>query len=361
MDHYDTWENRVADPRFDGIHSVAGIPLRSGGQAVGVIGLGYSDDEKSFEGDEIDVLSRFAELASIALDNAQLYTQLQQELVERKRAEKALRDSEERLQVYAAELEQANEEVKRFAYIVSHDLRAPLVNMRGFATELRLALDEIEAVMDAIVPHLDEGQRQAIEYALHEDAPEALAFIDSSVTHMDSFISALLTLSRLGRRELKLERVDMNGIVASILSTLAHQITEHEGEVKVGELPEVVADRTSMEQVMGNVLGNAVKYLASQRPAEIEVSGERLAEETVFRVKDNGRGISEEDMDKVFTPFRRAGRQDVPGEGMGLAYVQTLVRRHNGRIWCESELGEGTTFSFTISNHLESDRGVHNG
>jgi PAS domain S-box-containing protein len=361
MDHYDTWEGRVADPRFDGIHSVAGIPLRSGDQAVGVIGLGYSDDDRSFEGDEIDVLSRFAELASIALDNAQLYTQLQQELAERKRAEKALRDSEERLQVYAAELEQANEEVKRFAYIVSHDLRAPLVNMRGFATELRLTLDEIEAVMDAVVPHLDGEQRRAIECALHEDAPEALAFIDSSVAHMDSFISALLKLSRLGRCELKLERVDMNGIVASILPTLAHQITEHEGRVRVGELPEVVADRTSMEQVMGNILGNAVKYMTSQRPAEIEVSGERLAEETVFYVKDNGRGIAEEDMDKVFTPFRRAGSQDVPGEGMGLTYVQTLVRRHDGRIWCESELGAGTTFSFTISNRLESDGGGHNG
>jgi signal transduction histidine kinase len=129
----------------------------------------------------------------------------------------------------------------------------------------------------------------------------------------------------------------------------------------VGELPEVVADRTSMEQVMGNILGNAVKYMTSQRPAEIEVSGERLAEETVFYVKDNGRGIAEEDMDKVFTPFRRAGSQDVPGEGMGLTYVQTLVRRHDGRIWCESELGAGTTFSFTISNRLESDGGGHNG
>jgi PAS domain S-box-containing protein len=358
MDHYDSWEGRVADPRFDGIHSVMGIPLKSGDQVVGVIGLGYHDDAKSFEGDEIDVLSRFAELASIALYNAQLYTQLEQELAERERAEKALRDSEERLQQYAAELEQANEEVKRFAYIVSHDLRAPLVNMKGFTTELRLALDEIQAVMDAAVPHLDEGQRQTIQYALHEDAPEALMFIDSSVEHMDRFISALLKLSRLGRRELKLEQVDMNGVVASILPTLAHQIAAHEGEVRVGELPEVVADRTSMEQVMANILGNAVKYLTSERPAEIEVSGERLEKETRFRITDNGRGIAEEDMDKLFTPFRRAGRQDVPGEGMGLAYVQTLVRRHGGRIWCESEYGLGTTFSFTISNELESNEGV---
>ncbi|MCK4693850.1 MAG: ATP-binding protein, partial [Anaerolineales bacterium] len=75
-------------------------------------------------------------------------------------------------------------------------------------------------------------------------------------------------------------------------------------------------------------------------------------DETIFSIHDNGRGIAEEDMPKVFAPFRRIGRQDQPGEGMGLPYVQTMVRRHGGRIWCESELGLGTTFTFTISNHL---------
>jgi signal transduction histidine kinase len=116
----------------------------------------------------------------------------------------------------------------------------------------------------------------------------------------------------------------------------------------VGSLPEVVADRASMEQILGNLLENAVKYLDSGRPGEIEVTAERDHGETTFRIRDNGRGIAEEDMDKVFAPFRRAGRQDVPGEGMGLPYVQTLVRRHGGRIWCESELGVGTTFTFTL-------------
>jgi signal transduction histidine kinase len=98
-------------------------------------------------------------------------------------------------------------------------------------------------------------------------------------------------------------------------------------------------------------MGNAVKYLDHGRPGEIEVTGEANGGETIFRIRDNGRGIAEDDMDKVFAPFRRAGKQDTPGEGMGLAYVQTLVRRHNGRIWCESELGKGTTMTFTISPH----------
>ena len=100
-------------------------------------------------------------------------------------------------------------------------------------------------------------------------------------------------------------------------------------------------------------MSNAVLYLDPGRPGEIEVIAQRDSDEMTFRVRDNGCGIAEEDMDKVFAPFRRAGKQDVPGEGMGLPYVQTLVRRHGGRIWCESEPGVGTTFSFTLSNHLE--------
>ena len=329
------------------------VPIHYESQVVGFLDLRGKGGCR-FQPERVQFAGRLVDHAAVAIENARLYEQAQREIGERKRAE-------DQLQRYAAELERANEEVKRFAYIVSHDLRSPLLNMRGFAAELRLALDEIQAVMETATPHLDERQRQAVQYALHEDAPEALAFIDSSVEHMDSFISALLKLSRLGRRELKLERVDMNGIVASIVPTLAHQIAAHEGEVRVGELPEAMADRTSMEQVMANILGNAVKYLTSERPAEIEVSGERLEKEMIFHVRDNGRGIAERDMDKVFTPFRRAGRQDVPGEGMGLAYVQALVRRHGGRAWYESEFGVGATFSFTISNELEGGEGVDYG
>jgi len=272
--------------------------------------------------------------------------QLEQEITERKRAE-------EQLQRYAVELEQANEEVKQFAYIVSHDLRAPLVNLKGFAFELRSALKVINPVVNAALPHLDREQQQDVTLAFQEDVPEALDFIDSSATHMDRFINALLKLSRLGRREIHLEPVDMEALVPETLETLAHQIEEHQGKVTVGPLPELVADRTSMEQIVGNLLGNAVKYLAPDRPAALEITAERGDADTTFHIRDNGRGIAEHDMDKVFAPFRRIGRQDVPGEGMGLPYVQALVRRHGGRIWCESELGVGTTFSFTIPNHLE--------
>jgi signal transduction histidine kinase len=126
--------------------------------------------------------------------------------------------------------------------------------------------------------------------------------------------------------------------------------------VTVGPLPEVVADRTSMEQIMGNLLDNALKYLVPDRPGKLEISAGQDPDETIFRIRDNGRGITADDMPKVFAPFRRIGRQDTPGEGMGLPYVQALVRRHGGRIWCESEPGVGTTFAFTIPNQLEEER-----
>ena len=126
--------------------------------------------------------------------------------------------------------------------------------------------------------------------------------------------------------------------------------------VNVGPLPEVVADRTALEQILGNLLTNAVLYLEPGRPGRIEVGGSRGPDETTFFVRDNGRGIAPEDMPKVFAPFRRAGKQDVKGEGMGLAYVRTLVRRHGGEIRCESQLGVGTTFTFTLPNSIEKEK-----
>jgi len=258
---------------------------------------------------------------------------------------------EERLQRYAAEMEQSNEEVKNFAYIVSHDLRVPLVNLKGYTSELHSALEVIGPTVETALPHLSEDKRSAVAMALHEDVPEALEFITNSVSRMDSFINSVLILSRLGRRELKPEPIDMNALVKTSLENLAHQIQERGTKVTVGSLPQVVADRTSMEQIVGNVLGNAVKYLDASRTGRIEVTAQTNNGEQIFRIRDNGRGIAEEDMHKVFAPFRRAGKEDTQGEGMGLAYVQTLVRRHNGRIWCESEPGKGTTMTFTISQH----------
>jgi signal transduction histidine kinase len=258
-----------------------------------------------------------------------------------------------RVKERTAELQTANEELKIFAYTISHDLRAPLVNIKGFAGELNFALDSVQTVLEAIWPDLNEEQQLTITRALKEDIPEALGFIDTSVTRMNRLVSAILKLSRLGRRELNFEPIDMNALVQTILESLAHQIEQGQVKVAVGSLPNIVADRTSMEQIIGNLLTNAVTYLDPDRPGEIEIAGERNQNETIFHVQDNGHGIAESDMNKVFELFRRAGNHDAVGEGMGLAYVRTLVRRHGGQIWCQSKLGMGTTFTFTVSDHLK--------
>ncbi|MCC7446175.1 MAG: PAS domain S-box protein [Anaerolineae bacterium] len=284
---------------------------------------------------------------------------ISRDISERKRDEIAIqqlnKDLEQRVIERTAELEAANTEIKNFAYIVSHDMRAPLVNLKGFAAELRAALEIVNTVSAEMLPCVDAVKREALVRALQDDIPEALQYIESSVDHMDGFTRAILKLSRLGRQQLDLGPVDVRAIVDKTLHTLAYQINERQAQVTVGDLPTVVADRVSLEQIIGNILANAVLYLQPGRPGQIAISGERLETETVFRIRDNGRGIAPEDMKNVFAPFRRAGEQDVPGEGMGMAYVQTLVRRHGGRITCESAPGFGTTFTFTIAAHLAGD------
>ena len=254
----------------------------------------------------------------------------------------------EKLERYSVELAETNEELRRFTQIVSHDLRAPLVSLKGFSTDLRQSIDTLRASEEAMLANLPEPTRAAVAQALQEAIPEDLGFIESSATRMDHLTGALLQLSRAGHRELHMEELDTGLLLQETSRTLAHQIESHSIAVKTGPLPRITSDRTAIEQIFGNLLDNAIKYLDPNRPGLIEVSAEENADATVFHVRDNGRGIAEDDMDKVFAPFRRAGVQDVPGEGMGLAFVQTLLHRLGGRIECHSQLGVGTTLSFTL-------------
>ena len=318
-----------------------------------IIGIGREVRARRRDGTTFPIALAVSEMH---LDGHRMFTGIVHDLTARVQAEEALRQARDELEVRVrertAELEAANEEVRRFAYIVSHDLRAPLVNLKGFASELRTAAAVLQAILPAALPHLEATQRTDVARALDQDIPEALGFIETSVTRMDHLIRAMLHLSRLGRRDLHVEPLDMRALVHGTVQTLAHQIAQRQAQVTVAPLPTVIADRTAMEQIMGNLLTNAVAYLAPGRPSEIVVTGERRPEATVFAVCDNGRGIAAEDIPKVFEPFRRVGRQDVPGEGMGLAYVQMLVRRHGGEIRCHSTLGVGTTFTFTIAHQL---------
>jgi PAS domain S-box-containing protein len=283
------------------------------------------------------------------------------DITERKDVEEELRlardELERRVEERTAELERSNDDLRTFMYIVSHDMRAPLVNLRGFAGELRSSLADIRETVEAALPYLDEEKRAALSTRLRQDVPESLGFIEASVKRMGSFIDGVLKLSRLGRRELEFEALDMEALVRETMDTLRHQLERRGARFNVGPLPGVVADRTSMEQIAGNLLTNAVLYLDPARPGEILVTGGVGDGETVFQVRDNGRGLAPRDLKKIFEPFTRVDETCVPGEGMGLAYARALVGRHGGRVWCESELGVGTTFTFTVPLSLKEGGG----
>jgi PAS domain S-box-containing protein len=255
---------------------------------------------------------------------------------------------ENQLKSFAAELEESNAELKSFAYIISHDLRAPLVNIKGFAAELNGSLHDLALLFRTLSPLLGEGDRDRLATLFDQDIPEALDFINGSVVRMDGLINAILKLSRIGHRELKAEPVPLREMVDAILKSMFHQIEERHSQVSIGELGELRSDRMALEQILGNLLDNAVKYLDPGRPGELEISGTSDVTGATIHIRDNGRGIAQEDIARIFEVFRRAGRQDVQGEGMGLAYVKALVRKLHGQIWCRSELGVGSTFSFTI-------------
>ncbi len=249
---------------------------------------------------------------------------------------------------------QLMEEIRHFAYIVSHDLRAPLTNLGGFCEELDYAMELLRPVVEDALPSLPEERRREVEIALREDFPEAVTFIKSSTGRMHGLIDAILKLSRLGRSELTIERIDMNALIRETLGMMAHQINQGGVTVHVDDLPDAHADRIAMEQITANLISNAIQYLDSDRPGRLEITGAGFSDETVIRVADNGIGIPEEHIGRIFEIFHRVGQTDAPGEGMGLSYVRTLVRRHGGRIWCESQPGVGSTFTFTIPRMREA-------
>jgi signal transduction histidine kinase len=251
------------------------------------------------------------------------------------------------------DLTRANEEIQRFAYIVSHDLRAPLVNVMGFTSELEQAGKIIDRQMTAVETRAPKLVEQDALTAVREDLPESIGFIRASTEKMDRLINAILKLSREGRRNLVPERLDMTAMTQGVADSVRHQTDASDAEIVVEALPTVESDRLSMEQVLGNLIDNAVKYLDPSRPGRIVVTGRELPGGWIeYRIADNGRGVSARDHERIFELFRRSGRQDRAGEGLGLAFVRNSVRRLGGDITVESELGKGSTFILKFPTRL---------
>jgi PAS domain S-box-containing protein len=243
----------------------------------------------------------------------------------RKRAEEALAQQTE-------ELRRSNAELEQFAYVASHDLQEPLRAVTGM---VQLLLQRYQGKLDA---RADEFVTHAVEGA----------------ARMQALINDLLAFSRVGTRGEDIQPTDASTILTSVLANLAVAIRESQAVVSYDALPLVTADPTQMTQLLQNLISNGIKF-RSEQPPKIHVGAERRESEWVFSVRDNGIGIEPQYFDRIFGVFQRLHtRREYPGTGIGLAICKKIVERHGGRIWVESEPGQGSTFLFTIPDRRQT-------
>lgn len=242
------------------------------------------------------------------------------------------------------ELQEKNKELEQVVYVTSHDLRSPLVNIQGFSKELEYSLKDLLDHFDSIPPQT----REKIQPIIEDDIPDSLRYIMTSAFKMDSLLSGLLKLSRVGRSEVIMSKIDMNSLIHEVQQAFEFQIKEAGVEIEIGDLPPCFGDEPQINQVFSNLLNNALKYLDPQRPGLITISGEIRNHEIFYCIADNGIGIAEEHRQKVFEIFHRLNPIDTGGEGLGLTIVQKIINRHRGKVWVESKLGEGSRFFIVL-------------
>jgi signal transduction histidine kinase len=252
---------------------------------------------------------------------------IRRQMVERKQAEQAIENLNADLQQQTKQLEVANKELEGFSYSVSHDLRAPLRAIDGYALML------------------EEDYRDRLD----EEAVRYLSVIRGNSKRMGLLIDDLLAFSRLGRQDLAKGQLNMNKLVQEVIDEALLQEGGKVAKIEVGQLPPAKADRALLRQVWVNLISNALKYSGKSPNPSIEVSGRTEGIENVYSVKDNGVGFSMEYVQKLFGVFQRLHRvEEFSGTGVGLAIVQRLVTRHGGRVWAEGTVNKGAKFSFTL-------------
>jgi PAS domain S-box-containing protein len=251
------------------------------------------------------------------------------------------KEDELRLKFFAEELAAKNKELEQVVYVVSHDLRSPLLNVQGFGQALVRACGELTEKCRG----LDDPKAREL---FDVEIPRALRFIEAGISKMDVLLSGFLRFSRMGRVVLQIQPVAMNKLVQGATQALKFQTEEAGATIHFRDLPDCMGDPTLIGQVFSNLIDNALKYRAAERLCEITISGSVEDGQAVYRVEDNGIGIAREHQPKVFELFHRLDPKKTNGEGLGLAIAQRALERQHGRIWVESRAGEGTTFFVSL-------------
>ncbi|MDY6881601.1 MAG: ATP-binding protein [Thermodesulfobacteriota bacterium] len=253
-----------------------------------------------------------------------------QEIGKRKQAEAILKNNKDRLENLLKELDRKNKELETFVYSVSHDLKTPIVTIEGFTG----------AFLEDFGKHIPKAGRKYLDY------------ITSATHKMALLIEDLLTLSRMGVTLESRNTFSLANLVDDVLASLQPQIKEKGIEVNVQDnLPSIFAEREQMAQVIENLISNAIKYTGhGNHSPRIDIGLEEQDGRPVFFVRDNGIGIDEKHIKKIFQAFQRlpAAKAVAEGTGIGLAIVKRIIENHGGKIWIESQLGRGSTFYFTL-------------
>lgn len=245
-----------------------------------------------------------------------------------------------------------NQELESILHIANHDLRTPLVNIAGFSGELSKSFQDLQKTLEKVDDPWE--LKKELTEKLKEDFSDSLDLISAGATKMKLMLDGLSHLVKAGFSAAKIERLNMNILIGTLLKTIRFQIQQAQTEIAVEELPDCLGDNSQINHVFLNLLENAIKHRDPSQTGKIRVSGRMNNGYSIYCIEDNGPGIEVGNLEDIFKVFYRLNPAKNNGEGVGLAIVRQIVNRHNGKVWAESEIGRGSNFFVKLPNHKKN-------